>query len=295
MCSGLVKKYTIIVVIFALFLTVSAQGAENENVGSFSVRERECASEYACARVQELPFSSTLQSVAVLYEHDKSWPRWNYKNNIEAHRELVAMVKHLASKKECCHTIVIEGAASPIGSDKYNNALALRRAKILRNIVAKMKGGDKLTIHIISAGEDWEAFESHIEAEYHAENRMEVLAILRMNASNLQKERYIQALDRGKTWRVLVDKFMDSSRNAVVVRVVESEPILEDKPLWPVQPVELISPLRIERIVSQEPLEIRKPVVAVRSNLLVPALNVGIEVPIGTNWSVAADYYFPWV
>lgn len=295
MCSGLVKKYTIIVVIFALFLTVSAQGAENENVGSFSVRERECASEYACARVQELPFSSTLQSVAVLYEHDKSWPRWNYKNNIEAHRELVAMVKHLASKKECCHTIVIEGAASPIGSDKYNNALALRRAKILRDIVAKMEGGDKLTIHIISAGEDWEAFESHIEAEYHAENRREVLAILRMNASNLQKERYIQALDRGKTWRVLVDKFMDSSRNAVVVRVVESEPILEDKPLWPVQPVELISPLRIERIVSQEPLEIRKPVVAVRSNLLVPALNVGIEVPIGTNWSVAADYYFPWV
>ena len=35
--------------------------------------------------------------------------------------------------------------------------------------------------------------------------------------------------------------------------------------------------------------------VAVRSNLLVPALNIGIEVPIGTHWSVGADYYFPWV
>lgn len=35
--------------------------------------------------------------------------------------------------------------------------------------------------------------------------------------------------------------------------------------------------------------------IAVRSNLLVPALNVGVEYPLGTNWSVAADYYFPWL
>ena len=35
--------------------------------------------------------------------------------------------------------------------------------------------------------------------------------------------------------------------------------------------------------------------IAVRSNLLVPALNVGVEYPLGTNWSVAADYYFPWI
>jgi hypothetical protein len=34
---------------------------------------------------------------------------------------------------------------------------------------------------------------------------------------------------------------------------------------------------------------------AVRTNLLVPALNVGVEVPIGNHWSVGADYYYPWV
>ena len=42
-------------------------------------------------------------------------------------------------------------------------------------------------------------------------------------------------------------------------------------------------------------IESRKPVMAVRTNLLVPALNVGIEVPIGNHWSVGADYYYPWV
>ena len=33
---------------------------------------------------------------------------------------------------------------------------------------------------------------------------------------------------------------------------------------------------------------------ALRSNLLVPGLNIGAEYPIGTHWSVGADYYFPW-
>ena len=36
-------------------------------------------------------------------------------------------------------------------------------------------------------------------------------------------------------------------------------------------------------------------VAAVRSNLLVPALNVGVEVPIGNQWSVGAEYYYPWI
>lgn len=35
--------------------------------------------------------------------------------------------------------------------------------------------------------------------------------------------------------------------------------------------------------------------IAARSNLLVPALNVGAEMPLGNRWSVAADYYYPWI
>lgn len=34
-----------------------------------------------------------------------------------------------------------------------------------------------------------------------------------------------------------------------------------------------------------------KPVVALRTNLLLPLLNFGVEVPIGNRWSVGADYY----
>ncbi|MDO4948756.1 MAG: DUF3575 domain-containing protein [Bacteroidales bacterium] len=39
----------------------------------------------------------------------------------------------------------------------------------------------------------------------------------------------------------------------------------------------------------------RRLMAAVRSNLLVPLGNVGVEVPIGNRWSVAIDHYAPWL
>jgi hypothetical protein len=38
-----------------------------------------------------------------------------------------------------------------------------------------------------------------------------------------------------------------------------------------------------------------KTVIAIRSNLLLPALNLGAEIPAGNRWSFAADYYYPWL
>lgn len=54
----------------------------------------------------------------------------------------------------------------------------------------------------------------------------------------------------------------------------------------------------VERIPFRMPEEYSEetPVMfAVRTNLLVPALNIGAEVPIGDRWSVSADYYYPWI
>jgi hypothetical protein len=39
---------------------------------------------------------------------------------------------------------------------------------------------------------------------------------------------------------------------------------------------------------------VRIPIFSLRTNLLVPALNIGAELPLGDRWSLAADYYFPW-
>jgi hypothetical protein len=36
-------------------------------------------------------------------------------------------------------------------------------------------------------------------------------------------------------------------------------------------------------------------VFCVRTNLLLPLMNIGFEVPLGNRWSVGADWYYPWI
>ena len=303
-----------------------AQGAEEKNLGSLFMRTHEAHEQIS------LNVTNNLQNISIRYENNKSLPRWDYANNGEAYTAIVEAVKDLSSEESNIRTIVIEGAASPVGNEEYNNRLALRRAEALRDIIAKMEGGEKLHIYVISAGEDWRTFKSYIKKNYHEPNRDQVIAIIDSDMANDHKERQLQLLDGGKTWRVLVRDFMATARNAAMIHIVEIDdlapkspslkfqsvlaPIREDmliftaKPSVLHEPIEIVKPVAIQidklKIEPQEePQEQptlqeqtttpRKPVVAVRSNLLVPALNVGVEVPIGTHWSVGADYYFPWI
>lgn len=303
-----------------------AQGAEEKNLGSLFMRTHEAHEQIS------LNVTNNLQNISIRYENNKSLPRWDYANNGEAYTAIVEAVKDLSSEESNIRTIVIEGAASPVGNEEYNNRLALRRAEALRDIIAKMEGGEKLHIYVISAGEDWRTFKSYIKKNYHEPNRDQVIAIIDSDMANDHKERQLQLLDGGKTWRVLVRDFMATARNAAMIHIVEIDdlapkspslkfqsvlaPIREDmliftaKPSVLHEPIEIVKPVAISidklKIEPQEePQEQptlqeqtatpRKPVVAVRSNLLVPALNVGVEVPIGTHWSVGADYYFPWI
>ena len=45
---------------------------------------------------------------------------------------------------------------------------------------------------------------------------------------------------------------------------------------------------------ANEQVEDCKTVIAIRSNLLLPALNVGAELPVGNRSSFAVDHYYPW-
>lgn len=285
-----------------------------------------------------------LQDVLIYYENNISTPCWDYQDNQTSYDVLAQVIGELASDSVAVHTLIIEGAASPVGSEAYNNALAQRRAEQLKEIISKMVGGDKFHIHAISMGEDWVTFSNYIRQKYDKSNRDEVLAILDSDDSNDDKERRLHALDNGKTWKLLVAKYMGPARSATVVRIVELETLadiiqttqlhlqgtikpLEFMPLFTdnkgevrasveptvAEPIPFKEPTVADKVTDKMVAEptpfkeptmeqqtsnekaLRKPVLAFRSNLLVPALNVGVEVPIGNHWSVAADYYFPWI
>ncbi|MBO7219568.1 MAG: DUF3575 domain-containing protein [Alistipes sp.] len=297
------SKYVMLFLSVALlFVHTAVFGSEIRNLGADALRTQDAT--------EALHTYTPPQDISVYYENDVAYPRWQYADNVEAYRAIAKTVKDL-SKRQTSFTVIVEGAASPVGSEAYNFRLALRRANILRDIIYRMEGGDKLKIRTISAGEDWATFQSYVEMMYHEPNRESVLAILRTKISNDDKERRLQALDKGYTWRKLVREFMASSRNAAVIHIVEIDDLAPKSPSMKFQPT--IAPIKSDAIHSShdelfdEPIDTtqvsqtkqitppRKPVVAVRSNLLVPALNVGVEVPIGTNWSIGADYYYPWV
>lgn len=296
-----VNKY--IVILLGVLVAISSATAQDIKMPNLDTP-------IACALEKQTSaenYDTSLQNVYIRYQHDKAWPRWDYAENLEARKALMEVVKELATDKQTKRSIIIEGAASPIGGEEYNRDLALRRARVLKQILSKMEGGDKISIYTISSGEDWITFAQHIEHSYHRANRKEVLDILLSDASNNDKEQRLHALDNGKTWRLLVTKFMAPARNAAVVRIVEHEPLMTylRAPQFKgeVAPCELIPPFGFSReesaLIAPQPIvtEItpRKPVFAFRSNLLVPALNVGVEVPIGNHWSIGADYYYPWV
>lgn len=443
----MMKKYGILALVASLFLcvTVRAAGVIDETKPGVSKSDEQIL----------FDIYSNLNNVSIRYEHDKAWPRWDYAQNRKAYEVLVEVVKQISSNPKPLRAIVIEGTASPIGTDEYNQQLALRRAEVLRGILSRMSGGENIRIHIISAGEDWNEFHSYIEEMYHRPNRAKVLEILRKNLTNDEKEALLQGLDGRRTWRLLIKSYMASSRNALVVRIVEiddlapKEPPLKFRPMVvSVRPERFVKPpvmeiaeinenlpellqslpqVKIDSVVTfnnaslsykrpnvvipnlveeeiaipsvikpsqsavdytrpftvapgvvekdielasvaapkadalnrtrpfvvnpdvvdkdielgsnvaldkdaidftrpftlypdlaeetyiysvvspidgviapenmtpEEEHYLRKPIVAIRTNLLVPALNFGVEVPIGNHWSVGADYYYPWI
>ena len=242
----MMKKYGILALVASLFLcvTVRAAGVIDETKPGVSKSDEQIL----------FDIYSNLNNVSIRYEHDKAWPRWDYAQNRKAYEVLVEVVKQISSNPKPLRAIVIEGTASPIGTDEYNQQLALRRAEVLRGILSRMSGGENIRIHIISAGEDWNEFRSYIEEMYHRPNRAKVLEILRKNLTNDEKEALLQGLDGRRTWRLLIKSYMASSRNALVVRIVEIDDLAPKEPPLKFRP--MVVSVRPERFVKPPVMEI---------------------------------------
>ena len=280
----------------------------------------------------------TLAKTYIWFDHNAEVVDQNYLGNhasLASIREALEIIHR--DSLNSISTIVVEGAASPLGGDNYNQRLSLSRAQtvasFLKNIPEVRDGG--YPIRLVAKGEDWVSLWEDVQKTYTKPNKDILLALLRADAPNYIKEDLIKDLDNSRTWNILVNDYMKSSRHVAVYVLVKSSerkeilarsksaavPDLVDEPTpspapapisapsaAPIQPEQKTeskyenTPIYQPKESSKEPQpapvkshNLNGAVAAFRTNLLVPAMNVGLELPVSDSWSFAADYYFPWI
>lgn len=205
-------------------------------------------------------------------------------------------------------SLLILSTASPDGGYEFNKRLARNRAASTEKLLLEMFPQFKdAHIKVEYLEEDWDGLRQVLRAHPEFPQREEMLAVVEDNNDLQSKENRLRALKQG--WRYLVRNYIHALRNSSITLTVvmtadnkddeyvieEVKPQMAELPAIQPDPVHF-EPLPIVEILQRIPLEVKftKTILAARTNLLVPGLNFGVEVPIGTNWSVGLDYYYPW-
>ena len=205
-------------------------------------------------------------------------------------------------------SLLILSTASPDGGYEFNKRLARNRAASTEKLLLEMFPQFKdAHIKVEYLEEDWDGLRQVLRAHPEFPQREEMLAVVEDNNDLQSKENRLRALKQG--WRYLVRNYIYALRNSSITLTVvmtsdnkddeyvieEVRPQMAELPAIQPDPVHF-EPLPIVEILQRIPLEVKftKTILAARTNLLVPGLNFGVEVPIGTNWSVGLDYYYPW-
>ena len=238
--------------------------------------------------------TSIVENFAIWYKVDSTDINPNYLDN----KRQIGHILHYLETSPRIDSITIYAWSSPEGRYSWNKWLSRERAKSAKAFLlqhspdsARLNAGK---IHISPIAENWQGLTRLVEENYKANDRQQVLSILHdTSISDQIRKIRLQQLDGGRSWRYLIDNYMPQLRTATWICVwVQAPPILpqpgirKDTLVWdsgilmppPATPV----------------LKDKKMLFAARTNLLVPALNVGLEFPIKDNWSLGIDYYYPW-
>lgn len=205
-------------------------------------------------------------------------------------------------------SLLILSTASPDGGYEFNKRLARNRAASTEKLLLEMFPQFKdAHIKVEYLEEDWDGLRQVLRAHPEFPQREEMMAVIEDDNDLQSKEYRLRALKQG--WRYLVRNYIHALRNSSITLTVvmtddnkDDEYVLEEVktrmveiPAVQPDPVRFEAPPIIETL-TRIPLEVKftKTILAARTNLIVPGLNFGVEVPIGMNWSVGLDYYYPW-
>lgn len=195
-------------------------------------------------------------------------------------------------------SISIISAASPDGRNSFNVWLSKKRGLAAHSLLeSQYPDIDPSIIFIDPVGEDWDTFRRVVDGDPNIPDREKLRELMDSDLPADEKERRFRQMKQ--TFRYIVNHHIYLMRASAVTFNISMPLITLAAVPGPAMPKletatgEFKYRWMPETRTIAGPVD-KKMIFAARTNLLVPALNVGIEVPIKYRWSVGADYYFPW-
>lgn len=202
-------------------------------------------------------------------------------------------------------SLLILSTASPDGSYAFNKKLARNRAASTEKLLLEMFPEFKdAHIQVEFLEEDWDGLRQVLKAHPEFPQRDEMMAVIDDDSKIDDKERALRSLKKG--WRYLVNNYIHALRNSSITlkvvmtasnaddEFVRSEPMVRLQSVEPAPPVFEAPPIVVNLKKPEIEVKFFKTILAARTNMLIPGMNFGLEIPIGMNWSVGLDYYYPW-
>ena len=198
-------------------------------------------------------------------------------------------------------SILIVSTSSPDGSFELNKDLAKRRAdstsKLLKTLFPEINTSN---IKIEYLEEDWDGLHQILMTDQDFPQREQMLMIIESSLSANDKEKSLRDCTQG--WEYFINNHIYALRNSSIRLTVLGKRdefttihALDSIKAFNLTPIFETPHPDITCNASSINFSRRQKVVAVRTNLLSPLSNVGVEVCINDSWSIEGDYYFPWL
>ena len=198
-------------------------------------------------------------------------------------------------------SILILSTSSPDGSFEFNRNLAKKRAANTSRLLQEMfPAFSSSNIKVEYMEEDWDGLRQILRADPDFPQREEMLMIIESELSADEKEKSLRSCIEG--WEHLITNHIYALRTSSITLTVLGirdefaiSQALDRIEAFCYTPVFEAPESGITFDTSSIKFPRRQKVAAVRTNLLSPLSNVGVEVCINDRWSIEGDYYFPWL
>ena len=213
-------------------------------------------------------------------------------------------ISSIKADKVIPDSLVIVSSSSPDGNTSFNLRLARMRAdNTVSQVYRLLPEFTNASLRTDHYEESWDIIRQVLENDPDFPQREQMLSILDTDLSEEMKEASLKKCTEG--WAYLIENYIYAFRNSTIYLWLDLKGVVDE--YVRIAPLPTLSQLT-DTLVFDAPV----PAVtrayhdgsaftpspdiiwALRTNLLVPALNAGLEIPIKENWSVGLDYYFPW-